>query len=593
MNLLQEVWYFHQQDIVKMMLEKIFFKKVCMVFLTSVIIIFLANNINAICCEQTLDEGICLNVGDRGYCNEDYRIDDTACESTQYCSTGTCVNNVEGICISSSSAACDPSLGGYWYDDAQENLPECQVGCCLIGEGAAFVPRTTCNKMAADIAIQPDFRETITTQEACLLSAGPTRKGACVFQTGRGRECTIETREKCNSEDKEFHAGLLCSAPELGTICTMTERTTCVDGVNEVYFVDNCENPANVYDSTMVGNIDYWTYMKDPASDQICGYGNANTNSEDCGNCNYIGGSTCSSSRGAGVNPTYGDYFCRDLSCTYNGETKPHGSAWCSQPISEFENAKPGDLSYRLYCYNGEVQWELCGNLREKLCKEDEEIFGEANCLPNRWQDCVFQNSSKDCLNTDKRDCRVEEGISRKNESGGDLLFLHESGVYIKATCVSNYPPAFNFWEPDAGILGITPRINPAQVCSAGSVSSVAGYHKSILTDWLAKEGTCFGKCIEECETKILFKPECQQSCFDDCPGSESFMNMEKSGGLGVGNVDLNTNWAKNQEGLCISLGDCGVKSNYIDQDSYYSWKELFIGDNVTKSSIPEADSYQ
>ena len=575
-----------------MVLKKIFLKKeILMVVLTSAIIIFLASNISAICCEQTLDGGICLDVGDRQYCNNTYRIDDTACESTQYCSTGTCVNNAEGTCISSSSTACDPSLGGYWYDDVQENIPECQLGCCFIGEGAAFVPRTTCNKMAADIAVQPDFRASITTQEECLLSAGPTRKGACVFQTGVGRECTIKTKEECNSEEKEFHAGLLCSAPELGTICTMTKRTTCVEGKNEVYFVDNCENPANVYNSELVGDINYWTYMKDPASDEICGYGEANTNSQNCGNCNYLAGSTCGSSREAGVNPTYGNYICKDLSCTYKGETKAHGSAWCSQPISDFENATPGDLSYRLYCYNGEVQWELCGNLREKLCKED--VPGKANCLSNRWQDCVFQTSSKDCLNTDKRDCKVKEGVNRKNESGDDILLLDESGKSIKAVCVARYPPGFNFWNPDEGILGITPQINPTQVCSAGSISSVAGYHKSVVSDWLALDGKCFGKCIKECETSIV-KPECQENCFSKCPDSESFMDMKGDAlGLGVGNVDLKETWANNQEGLCISLGDCGVKGNYIGEDSYYSWKELFIGDNITKSNIPGADSYK
>ena len=133
---------------------------------------------------------------------------------------------------------------------------------------------------------------------------------------------------------------------------------------------------------------------------------------------------------------------------------------------------------------------------REKLCKED--VPGKANCLSNRWQDCVFQTSSKDCLNTDKRDCKVKEGVNRKNESGDDILLLDESGKSIKAVCVARYPPGFNFWNPDEGILGITPQINPTQVCSAGSISSVAGYHKSVVSDWLALDGKCFGKRSEE-----------------------------------------------------------------------------------------------
>ena len=569
------------------------------------LMIFLVGFVSAVCCERTIDAGICLDVGDAQYCNSNYRIDDTACESTQYCSTGTCVNNAEGTCAISSSSACDPNLGGYWEEENYLENPDaieaCQVGCCFIGEGTSFISRTTCNKRSADIGISPDFRSSITTFEECILNAGPTAEGACVYETERGRECTIETREYCLELGREPHPGLLCSAPILGTICTMTERTTCVDGRHEVYFEDNCNNAANVYDSELVTNVDYWTYMEDFASSELCGYGLSNANSEVCGNCNYLAGSTCGSARGTGVNPEFGDSICIDLSCTYNGEPKAHDSAWCSEPISYFETAKPGDLSYRLYCFHGEVQWELCDNQRNNLCKED--VPGEANCVSNRAQFCIFQNSSKDCLNTEQMDCRVLEGISRKNDSGDDILFLNYVYTYddageitsesidsIKATCVPRYPPGFGFWDPD--VLGNSPQIIPTEVCMRGSVSSAVGYHTKISGKWAAKDGKCFGECVDECADG-LFIPECQQICFDKCPASESFLDMDASGKLSVGNVDLNQDWTENQEGLCVSLGDCGVKANYIGADSYYSWKELFIGDNVTKTNIFGADNYQ
>ncbi len=574
------------------------------------LMIFLVGFVSAVCCERTIGEGgtgggVCLDVGDRQYCDPDYRIDDTtACESTQYCSTGTCVNNAEGTCAISSSSACDPNLGGFWYAESADNIAECKYGCCFIGEGTSFIHRTTCNKRSADAKISPDFRDSITTWEECMLNAGPTAEGACVFETEEGRECTIETREKCLELGRDPHAGLLCSAPELGTICTMTERTRCVDGRHEVYFEDNCDNAANVYDASKVDNIDYWTYMKDFASSELCGYGLSNTNSKVCGNCNYLAGSTCGSARGTGVNPESGDNICINLNCTYKGETRAHDTAWCSQPISYFENAKPGDLSYRLYCFQGEVQWELKDNRRNKLCKED--VPGEANYVSNRWQDCVFQNSSKDCLNTEQRDCKVLEGVSRKNDSGGDILLLNYIYTYdyagevtsesidsIKATCVARYPPGFDFWNPDAAIYGNSPEFTPAYVCIAGSVSSAVGYHKRLASDWKAKDYRCVGECIEKCSDWVIGKPECQETCFWDCPASESFLDMEGSGQLGVGEVDLNLDWTENREELCVSLGDCGVKANYVGGDSYYSWKELFIGDNITKTNIFEADEYQ
>ncbi len=600
MNSLQEVSCFHRADIVKMIKKREFKKIFLKGILLGIFIIFSLNIVSAICCEMTINGGICLDVGNSQYCNQNYRIDDTACESTQYCSTGTCVNNAQGTCMASSSTACNPNLGGYWYDKDAEEIAECQYGCCFIGEGASFIRRTTCNKVSADIGVQPNFDDSITTQEECLLSAGPAAKGACVFQTDEGKKCTIETREKCNSEGKEFHAGLLCSAPELGTICTMTKRTTCVEGRNEVFFVDNCGNPANVYNSGLEDDVPYWTYIKDPASSEICGYGNSNADSPNCGNCNYLLGSTCREKR-AGESVDSGNYICGDLSCNYNGEIKAHGSAWCSEPIISFEDAKPGDLSYRLYCYDGEVQWELCGNLREKLCKED--VPGEANCFMNRWQDCVFQNSSKVCLDTDQRDCKIEMGVTRKDENGDDILFsnytsnynsagelINESIKSIKAMCVPKYPPGFNFWEPDAAILGVESQISPSQVCSVGSASSVAGYFKSVTSGWEAIEGKCYAECLDNC-TAVL--RDCRALCARKCPESESFMDKGASGELGVGTVDLKSEWAGNQEELCIVLGDCGVKSNYIQQNSYYSWKELFVGENVSKANIPEAESHK
>jgi hypothetical protein len=567
-------------------LKKIFLTGV----LLGVLIIFSINIVNAICCEQTTDSGICLNVGDEQYCNDEFRIADTACESTQYCSTGTCVNNAEGTCMVSSSATCDPNLGGYWYDDFPQDLSECKFGCCLIGEGAAFVPQITCYKMAADIEVQPDFRATITTQEKCLQMGGPTNKGACVFQTEIGRECTIETRENCNEEaGQEFSVGLLCSAPKLGTICKMTQRTTCVEGRHEVFFVDSCENPANVYDASQVDIIDYWTYMKDPASPGTCYYGDANTKSPTCGNCNYIGGSTCAEKK-IGQNVRYGNYICKDLSCDdYDGDgyREAHGSAWCFEPLEDFETAKPGDSSYRLYCYNGEIQWESCGNLREKLCKQD---GTEANCLMNRWQYCMLQDNKKDCLNTEKRDCKIVKGISKKNEDGKDILFDNSDGLSdpIKAICVAKYPPGFNFWASDIKILGISPKISPTEVCGSANAYSIGGYFKRILTEWEAIKGECFGECIEECEEKTLVKL-CQKGCFKDCDSSESF--EDQADGKSLGDVDLVKNWAKNQEDLCMALGDCGVKANYIEQDGYYSWKQLFIGDDISTSNIPGANS--
>jgi hypothetical protein len=564
-------------------------KRVLGVMVLAFFLIVLIGNVGAVCCEKTNNGGICVDVGSADYCNRNFRIDDTACESTEHCSTGTCVNNKEGTCTVSTSAACNPSLGGYFVNDKPENINDCAYGCCLIGDGAAYVGRVTCNAMAATYGVDSDFRPAVADEATCLANAGPTVKGACVSQTDKGRGCTMETREECNSQDKEFHAGLLCSAPQLGTICTMTERTICVEGKNEVYFVDDCGNPANVYDASKIDDVAYWTEIKEP--EESCNAGESNVNSADCGNCNYLFGSTC----GEGT-ASHGDYICRDLGCVdKDGARREHGESWCSQPIADFENAKPGDLSYLLYCYDGEVQWELCGNERTGLCKEDNP--GEANCIPNRWQACAFQNDSNGCLDTDKRDCRIEY-TSLTNSSRDSILFLDSNtGSRIKATCVPKYPPGFNFWKSDTAILGVRPVLTPSQVCGFASANAAAGYTVGLFTNWRAVEEKCFAKCITDCEDWLeALKGTCQQACFaKDCKDSESFASTDYGGGGGknLEMVDLNGTWVTGQQGLCKSFGDCGVKPNYFGGDSYNAWKDFFVGANISIENIPGANSHQ
>ena len=90
----------------------------------------------------------------------------------------------------------------------------------------------------------------------------------------------------------EFHAGILCSAEELATNCSPSKKTTLIDGKDEVYFVDTCGNPANIYDASKINDKSYWRTVVKKADS--CGFGNANGNagSATCGNCNYFEGST-------------------------------------------------------------------------------------------------------------------------------------------------------------------------------------------------------------------------------------------------------------------------------------------------------------
>ena len=87
---------------------------------------------------------------------------------------------------------------------------------------------------------------------------------------------------------KEYNKGKLCTANELNTICEPTNQTTCVDGKDQVYFLDSCGNYANIYDSTKINDEGYWEDVV--TISESCGVDDefGNSDSTTCGNCNRI-----------------------------------------------------------------------------------------------------------------------------------------------------------------------------------------------------------------------------------------------------------------------------------------------------------------
>ncbi|MCP6727573.1 MAG: hypothetical protein KJI69_06195 [Patescibacteria group bacterium] len=477
----------------------------------------------AVCCENTgsspdgNDGAWCIDVDEESICNSNFRTSPTSCESTTYCSVGTCINAQTGECLPSPQASCDSELGGYWDSRNNYDIPQCQTGCCLIGEQAAFVTQTRCEYLASlpEYNVVPQFLNNIQDEQSCIALAEPEVKGACVFQTDSGNSCTIETKQECQERGAEFHEGFLCSAEELNTICGPTERTTCVEGKDEIYFLDSCGNTANIYDSESQDDAEYWTYIKDWT--ESCNPGESNTDSATCGNCDFYAGSTCSAvERGQNVN--MGNYICKDLSCSYdnNGdgtkEKYEHGETFCATPKDWKENA-PGREEIRIVCYNGEISAEPCASFRNEVCTETTiddgtpDGYRYAACVVNSWQTCVAQDNEKDCDNADKRDCKWEENI-------GD-------GV-----CLPKDPPGFNFWDVEE---------DTETLCAVASDVCVVKKEKGLFGGWDYVEN-------EEC----------------------------LSGG----------SWETEKQNLCLALGDCGVKVNYVDKKGWWeNWKDFFTGE--------------
>ncbi|MBU1136143.1 MAG: hypothetical protein KJ559_01395 [Nanoarchaeota archaeon] len=484
------------------------------IFLIAFILLFsaivFAQGVNY-CCEKT-SYGAWCQEDSQEECDSAYRNAPTSCESTSFCKLGCCYDSSEGTCMESTPQKVCQDSKGTWTESKECEIPQCNLGCCVLGTQASFVTLTRCKKLSSLYGLTTDFRTAIGSELECISLASLSDEGACVLEIDYERTCTFTSRQGCKSMQEgsqlkngtitgniTFYKNLLCSDEELGTNCGPTEQTTCVEGKDEVYFVDSCGNTANVYDSEKVKDKSYWK-EKIPKSES-CGVGSANTNSRDCGNCNYFDGSICKDYKKiSSRRPTYGNFICSDLNCdaSETSDKKPHkhGESWCS--TDAYPDA-PGSRYFRHLCMNGDEIIEPCADFRQEICIQDaiqtaKGDFSQAACRVNRWQDCYSQGSSKDCINTDKRDCKW----------AGDK-------------CVPEHPPGFKFWDE-----GETEGI-----CSQANAQCIVDFLKEGYFEFLGGDK----------------EPQCEKNC--NC---------------------LQDSWQGAQIGKCNAIGDCGVKVNFIGQ---------------------------
>jgi len=507
------------------------------------------------CCEKTDAGAYCINSVEEN-CNSDYQMSPTSCEATSYCKMGTCYDKLEGTCMKNTPQRVCQEQEGIWQSGDPEKVPQCQLGCCLIGDQAAFVTSVRCNRLSSIYGLDVNFRTDLSSELECISSATSDVQGACVFEDNFQNTCKFTTKKDCSQiSGGDFHQGFLCSDESLETNCGPTENTICIYGKDEVYFKDSCGNIANIYDANWKNDKpDYWSKVYDKT--ESCGYGNDNSNSKDCGNCDYYRGSTCKSyNRGEdSASPKQGDNICRDLGCEWKGKRYEHGETWCAQSdgVSEIfsfnevetdaskENL-PGSRYFRLVCYNNDVTIEPCTDYRQQICTESElNGFSTAVCRENRWQECYSQENKQDCENEFRRDCQWMVGVElnqpnagasgrTSSSSPGGFDFTQEDKAQLSpksvGSCIPMYSPGFNFWEGNEG----------ETICSQASVQCIVTYEKKLLGDKV---------CLDGCECIVA--------------GWEDTMNE-----------------------ACISLGDCGAKTNYIGIDGYHDSKAFYSKEQV------------
>jgi len=567
-------------------------------FLFLMLSIFLVSIISAqasYCCERLDNNGPWCQNAPEEECDENYRSVPTSCEATSYCRLGVCINTKEGTCMPNTPERVCTEKGGVWDEKDKADIPQCQLGCCLIGEQAAFVTLTRCKSLASDYGLEINYRMDIQSETECIANARPKVKGACVYEKEYQRTCKFTTRKECQEmgmigeeANAEFHENYLCSAESLETICGPRGGTTCVEGRDEVYALDTCGNLANVYEASQWGESDsdegYWGKIIASTCTLNLNVASANQNSkEKCGNCDYFLGSTCKKAERLNK-PEYGDFICKDLSCEYEGEDYQHGETWCAETDgvsiidlsggrkittdSSTENL-PGSRYFRMVCYNNEVSVEPCADFRQEVCIQssigENPPFKTAACRVNMWQDCSSQDNEKDCENSDKRDCKWIGGVSILKDSEGNSLVidLDEEGESIEASCVPLYAPGYNFWEEGT---------DATATCSQASTTCFVEYEAGIgELIFGGGKGEVSGdwKCIEKCRAKCIFDDPlgiCKAGCKGECPSP----CVKKDG-------TIKQSWKDDMNAICMTMGDCGSSVNYIGKPGYYEDADDFI----------------
>ncbi|MFA5724600.1 MAG: hypothetical protein WC979_10180 [Candidatus Pacearchaeota archaeon] len=536
-------------------------KKILLIFFLGILLVGIVNA--GYCCEKTIgpNPALCMNVESDEMCDvsarditgKNYLKAQTSCELTSFCRIGTCINLETGECLPSTEPACSGE-GGIWNEKTKNEIPQCKLGCCFIGNSATFMTQATCSVTSKNTGLKTEFDPTITDAITCAESANPTEEGACTYVENYVKTCKFTSRENCQEMEKDssysevnFNSNLLCTAESLETNCIPTRNTKCYGG--KVYFIDSEGNRANIYDSSKISDKNYWTYPAGIMGVEVCEVGSdGNKDSANCGNCDYSLGSFCSD-KGNTPSGLIGDYYCKNLDCVdyrgiYSGGVEKdsnenliadathyprHGESWCAW---DGIPSSPGSSSYVLSCVNGEVGLpKSCDPIREKVCnevkKEDSEgkVYYEANCKANQWRSCTAQTNKTDCENIELRDCEWIE-YRRYYFNATEMLLKPD-----RRDCDKNSECLSNLCVSGKCVTG-------ACVPKYGSGFVREGNPNLITSDSCLQANS---QCVVTTERNIFGSVTDEENGY--CKEDEFVLNMMK---------------------ICNSLGDCGNENNVI-----------------------------
>ncbi len=483
------------------------------------------------CCERTKTGGKCLDAtGEQkdAVCDANFSILPGKCEefSGHSCEIGCCYNSLRGSC-SPRSARADCTFPGIFIPGESCNIPECESGCCYLGGVRRFTTERECEFLTNSSGLaSTEFHDEIKTDFECFILAEEQEQGACIFEQDSERNCRFLSAAECAMLRGEFQSSsggrqVLCTNPDLDTTCTMSNETMCVEGKDEVYFKDSCGNPANIYDASKAGDINYWKFKL--TKSEACNSSSGNLNSPGCGNCDSILGGICGAYRPGidSVQPEYGNNICRDLNC-YNApanvgtQDRVHGESWCVYDglVGDGKDVV-GSRHWVYSCVFGEIRKEGCADFRNEICVQaiDENTsISTASCRVNRWQMCIEANNNG--------------SIETKCGGNSDCLVKNvQVGKWGFSFCAPQYPPGFD-------LLNEGSKKSSESVCNQASVTC------NVL--WVKKDKKSSWKCEKNCECQTsLFAQQMNDLCIGlgDCGGYVNYEGEYTSGGYKIENI--------------------------------------------------------
>ena len=550
-----------------------------------------------VCCEQTTTGDFCQYT-DSSDCDPSFRSASVNCEQTSFCQVGCCFSSEDGACFKNTAKAqCDATGRSTWNSDANCGIDQCQKGCCLIAGESFFVTQTQCKAETSKYKdVNMTFRPEVQTEEACLNIGRLEEEGACV----QGQACIFGPRSACpvaqtdktvNETGNGFYPKVLCSHDALGTSCARQQSTGCVDGREEVYWLDSCGNRENVYSSNKQASYSGGFVLSKTDSCALSGPDDPN-----CGNCDYAQGTLC----GPSPRATFGDVACVDLSCSSvyadrvspnAGGNKQNGESWCiyDAKVGEGQDVV-GSRHYRHLCINGQELTEPCTDFRQELCIQGvlgeppvgtlqafsvQGDYVEAICRKNRYETCNECNSNIQDIGIAKTD---PFAIQQARQCC-DKLARHDcfwQGSDTGGRCVPEVPPGSQFWatDPAVSVVPSTSRSPPAPLAGILSIDTITGQQVATQTGSAATIRPQAATGTPGVNTPgSTAQAQCQDASASckvtwKAGGITAILGRKAPGSKGWEGVEncecLTKDWILGRHNYCKALGDCGANANIL-----------------------------